>query len=95
MRTRYVNLTSSGSIAGGDCVLESMYVNSTSSGAFKLFHRAAAGYGDQADSKAIFGTITPAAGFHNLMSLHATAGLYMWVTAGTINVTFAVRENDV
>lgn len=91
-RTRAVNLTSSGVIAAGECWLDGFYVNSTSSGAFNLLNRATAGYTSTGGT--LVGTITPSAGFHNTLGMHATAGLYCWGTAGTFNVTFLVREDS-
>jgi hypothetical protein len=91
MRTKYVNLTSSAVLAAGECVVEGFYVNSTSSGVLKLYNHPSAA---TESNQVIGGFLTPAAGFHNLLGLTATAGLYVGVPSGTINVTFLLRSAD-
>jgi len=91
MNTKFVNLTSSGAILGGEGVLAGMYVNSTSSGTVKLLQGDGSSYADSGDGKAIAGVITPAIGYHNLGNLHATPGIYCWCS-GTIDVTFFTLE---
>jgi hypothetical protein len=91
-RTKFKNLTSSAVVAAGDCILEGMYVNSTSSGEIHIYHSATGTTETQVWP--IAGTMTPAAGYHYLGNLHATAGVYVGVQAGTINVTFFTRESD-
>jgi len=90
MRDSFVNLTSSGQVAVGGCVVDSMYVNSTSSGVIRLYNGLTA-----VDTGAIIGgNITPAAGFHFLGNLDSTVGLYCSVVSGTIDVTFHIRNRD-
>jgi hypothetical protein len=84
----FVNLTSTGTVLGGEGVLRSMYVNSTSSGAFRLWHGTSyANIGNP-----IGGTITPVIGFHNLGNIHSTAGVYLQGNAGSFNITFHIQE---
>jgi hypothetical protein len=90
MNTKFVNLTSSGAVITGEGVLTDMYVNSTSSGAFKLVHGDGTTYADTGNTRG--GVITPAAGYHNLGNIHATAGIYLWGTAGTFDVTLHILE---
>ncbi len=94
MNTKYINLTSSGAVFAGEGILSGMYVNSTSSGTVKLLHAlnlTGTAYADEGDGKAIAGVITPAIGYHNLSNLHATVGVYAWMS-GTIDVTFFTLE---
>lgn len=89
----FKNLTSSGAVFTGEGVLEGMYVNSTSSGAFKLVNAGSATYTDT--DVAIGGVITPAVGYHYLGNIHSTPGIYLWGTAGTFNVTLHIKESDI
>lgn len=90
-KNSYVNLTSSAVAKGGECWVEGMYVNSTSSLMLKLVNRADAG----ADiNGSIAGFITPAAGYHYLGNLHCTAGLYVGFPTGSGNITLHIREQD-
>jgi hypothetical protein len=90
-RNSFVNLTSTGAvIPTGGGILESMYVNSTSSGVIHLYH----GTTSADIGKVIGGDITPAAGFHFLGNLDATAGVYCTKVSGTIDVTFHVRNAE-
>ena len=87
----FKNLTSSGIVIPGEGTLEGMYVNSTSSGILRLFNSPSAGTDT---GKVIGGIMTPAAGYHYLGDIHATAGIYCGVQSGTINVTFHIRNID-
>jgi len=86
---RFINLSNSGQVAAGACILEGMYVNSTSSGTVKLYH----GTSGADTGTPMNGTITPAIGYHYLGSLDATAGVYASLS-NTINVTFHIRQED-
>lgn len=88
MVNRFVNLTASGQLLAGGGVIESMYVNSTSSGTMIIYHGTAAANTGRVISA---GTLTPAAGFHYLGNLDATAGAYVEL-GGTIDVTFHIQE---
>lgn len=92
MRTKFINLTSSGVVIGGEGVLDGFYVNSTSTGVIRLYHSASGT--SETTVKPIGGFITPAIGYHCLSGLHATVGVYCGVPSGTINVTFFVRESN-
>lgn len=92
MRDSFVNLTSSGQVCAGGCVLDSMYVNSTSSGVIYLFNGSSTNAA--ASNLPIGGIITPAAGFHFLGNLDATNGVYFGKQSGTIDVTFHLRNRD-
>lgn len=91
MRTKVVNLSASGVIAGGECWLDGMYINSTSSGVLHLHHSPTQAVDE---GHILAGAITPAIGSHNLFGLHATAGLYCDIASGSMNVTFFLRESD-
>lgn len=86
------NLTAStNSVRAGECWLEGMYVNSTSSGVIHLYNGTSTAV--QLGST-LGGDITPGAGYHYLGNLHATAGLSVQLVSGTINVTLHIREED-
>jgi hypothetical protein len=90
-RTSYLNLTSTGYVAG-ECWLSSMYVNSTSSGAFKFYPN---GAGTTTNTGLVMGgTITPVIGFHNLDNMHCTSGVTISPQAGTFDITFKILEKD-
>lgn len=92
MRTKATNLTSTAILSAGECWLEGMYVNSTTSGKIRLWHRGTAGEIDVGD--ALAGQMTPAAGWHCLAGMHATAGIYVSFDSGSADITFLVREMD-
>jgi len=76
----------------GRGVISSMYVNKTTNGVITLWHDSAAAV----NTGKIISTslITPAVGYHYLGNLDATAGLYVGVPQGTIDVTFHVKSSD-
>jgi hypothetical protein len=76
----YKNITSSGAVTTGPCMLLGFYVNSTSSGTLALKDGGSSG-------TALGGTITPAIGFHRYPASIGTGGLYCTV-GSTIDVTF-------
>lgn len=86
----FANLSASGVVINGEGILSGMYVNSTTSGAIVLY----SGVTATNTGKVIGGTITPAIGYHNLGNLHATAGVYVGIPTGAINVTFFVKSTD-
>lgn len=76
----YKNITATGNVTTGPCVLNGFYVNNTTTGTLILKDGGSAG-------AAITGTITPAIGWHPLPVgcngiLHATI-------ANTLDVTFS------
>lgn len=85
---RFINATSTATLVTGACTLEGMYVNSTSSGIFKIFN----GTGEADLGEVIGGYITPDKGYHYLGSITATAGLYLSKAGGTFDITFHIRE---
>ena len=92
IRTVAVNLTSSGGVvAAGECWVEGFYVNSTTNGTIKLYNNPTEAV---EINPVLTGTITPAIGSHCLYGLHATAGLYVLINAGTLDITFFKREAD-
>lgn len=91
MITKFINLTSSGVVIAGEGILEGFYVNSTSSGLVHIYHSPSGS--TETTVKPIAGVMTPSAGYHCLNSLHATAGVYVGIPQGTIDVTFFVRES--
>ncbi len=90
MRNSYINITGSGVVINGEGVLSSMYVNSTSSGAFKLN----SGITGADTGTPIGGTITPAAGFHFLGNILSTAGIYCNASAGSFDITFHIQNKE-
>ncbi|MDD5178333.1 MAG: hypothetical protein PHT54_03590 [Candidatus Nanoarchaeia archaeon] len=86
-RTKYIHLSGSGSVAGGECWVAGMYVNSTSSGTVKVYDYTSA------SGTIVNNTITPAIGYHNLGNVHCLTGCYI-ATTGTIDVTFHVIEKN-
>ena len=89
---RFVNLTGTGAvIPSGWAVIEGMYVHSTSSGAWKLWHGTTyANIG----VPIMNGNVTPAVGYHNLGNILSTAGVYLQGKAGSFDVTFYIKESD-
>jgi hypothetical protein len=86
----YKNLSASGAVIPGEGVLESMFVNTTGSMILYASPSAAANTGRIISTA----TITPAAGFHYLGSIHSTAGVYCSISNGnTLNVTFHILES--
>lgn len=79
------NISAPTAIASGSCVLSGMYVNNTTSGTMVIYDAttAASGY-------AITGTMTPAAGYHNLGNLQCTQGVY--VDLSNLDITFHIKE---
>lgn len=90
VRCSFKNLTSSAQICAGRCVLEGMYVHSTSTGKIRLYH----GTSTTIIGRNFGSYITPAVGYHYLGSLDATQGLYVGKPSGTIDVTFHIRETE-
>lgn len=92
MRNTFVNLTASGVVIPGEGVLQSMYVNSTSSGTM-IFYNSPSTTENLGN---IIGTtdITPAAGFHYLGNIHCTAGIYCAIGGTSLDVTFHIVEAE-
>lgn len=74
-----VNITGTGAVTPGPCMLIGFYVNSTSSGTLVLRDGGSGG-------TVMCGTITPAIGFHRFPAVVGTS-LYATI-ANTLNVTF-------
>lgn len=86
---RPVNITATGTVCAGSCVLIGFYVNNTTAGTLVL----RTGANGTSSGTAIGGTITPAIGFNDYHAicpggLHATVG-------GAIDATFMVVEQAV
>ena len=91
MRNTFKNLTASGVVIPGEGVLQSMYVNSTSSGTMILYNNTS----ESNVANAIGLTdITPAAGFHYLGNIHCTAGIYCDIGGTSLDVTFHIVEAE-
>ena len=86
--TTAINITSSATIASGAGKLEGFYVNSTSSGAFKIWDNT------ENSGSPISGIITPAIGSHFLFGAEGTTGIHVEGRAGTFDVTFFLRNAD-
>jgi len=76
----YKNITGTGAVTTGGCLLNGFYVNNTSSGTLVLRDGGSGG-------TVITGTITPAIGWHSLPI--GTAGELHATIANTLNVTFS------
>jgi hypothetical protein len=81
------NLSASGYVSSGPCVLSSMYVNSTSSGTLYLIN-------GLSGSAAISGVMTPAAGFHNLGNIQFSNKCYASFGNGALDITFHIKNTD-
>jgi hypothetical protein len=91
-RNRFVNLTGSGGVViAGEGILDSMYVNNTSSGTLRLFSSPTQAANE---GGVMAGLITPAIGFHYLGNLHSTIGVYALMDGVSLDITFHVRETD-
>lgn len=87
--TSYVNLTSTGQVLAGAGTICGMYVNSTSSGTLRLLDYTS----DTGTAWALGGTMTPAAGYHDLGNVNVSRGCYVRV-GGAIDVTFFTKKTD-
>ncbi len=86
------NLTAStNAVRSGECWIEGMYVNSTSSGVIRLYNGASTAV---ELGSVLSGNITPAIGYHRLGNLHSTGGLSVQLVSGTINITLHIAESD-
>ena len=91
-RAKLVRMTGSAVIAAGGVTVDGFYVASTTSGKLQFYNRASTGEINVGDE--LMGQITPAAGWHALAGMHATAGLFVSKDSGTIDVSFFIRETD-
>lgn len=87
IRNNFINVSVPGIVKTGECTLCSMYVNNTTSGTMVIYDATGktAGY-------AIGGTLTPAAGYHNLGNLRCTQGVY--VDLSNVDITFHFSYSD-
>jgi len=84
---KFINTSTPGIVKTGGCVLEGMYVNSSTSGTMAIYDATAATSG-----YAVGGTMTPAAGYHYLGNLQCTQGIY--VDLSNINITLHIKETN-
>lgn len=91
MQTTYVRLNASGVVAPGAAQLAGFYVANTSSGTLVLYDSASG------QNTPMTGTITPAIGFHNMMNVSGSAGIFAdfgTLGVGAMDVTFFVKIAD-
>ena len=80
----YVNLTASGIVRTGPCIVIGMYVNSTNGGTVKLWDNVAG------SGTVVNNTITPAIGYHRLGGANVANGLYATIGGTALDVTFYI-----
>lgn len=91
MRNSFVNLATTGAVLTGEGVLSGMFVNTTSSGTIRIWHGTTSANVGRPITTAL---ITPSAGYTFLGNLSTTAGVYVGVQSGSIDITFHIIERD-